>query len=389
MRTPLRPEPHQVVYLWPPIFTAQRPNVIEPIDLSQTIATAVDDRGEIAVVDGFGRPLEDLRLSVIDQCNFRCTYCMPRADFGPDYSFLPPSERLTFDQMTQLAKAFASVGVKRIRLTGGEPLLRRDIESLVERLAAIKTTTGQPMEVALTTNGTLLASKAQSLRDAGLTRVTVSLDALDDAVFRRLCDTEVSVTRVLDGIFRARLAGLEPVKVNAVIERGVNEDQILPLVKLFKGTGVVLRFIEYMDVGGATAWASNKVVTADEMRERIESVFPLVAHESQAHSTARAFSHVDGSGELGFVASVSQPFCGDCSRARVSSDGQLYTCLFATKGINLKPWLSTDVSAEQLAGEIRSQWAARVDRYSERRAASQEAGGRRRYPTVRMSLVGG
>ncbi len=315
---------------------------------------------------------------------------MPREDFGPDYAFLPPSKRLSFEQMTKLAKAFASIGVKKIRLTGGEPLLRRDLETLVERLAVLKTIDGNPMEIALTTNGTLLGSKAQALRDAGLSRVTVSLDALDDTAFRRRADTDIPVARILDGIFRARSTGLTPVKVNAVIERGVNDDQILPLVRFFKGTGVVLRFIEYMDVGGAAAWSSNKVITALEMREMVESRYPLIplVPESRA-STAANFAHADDSGEIGFIASVSQPFCGDCTRARVSSDGQLYTCLFAVEGMDLRPWLEEDTSFEQLAQSLRSRWSAREDRYSEVRAVALKSGGQRRYPTVRMSLVGG
>jgi len=353
----------------------------------EPVSGAADNR---RLVDRRGRPLEDLRLSVIDQCNFRCTYCMPRSEFGPDYEFLAPSKRLSFDQMVRISKAFASVGVRKIRLTGGEPLLRRNLESLVERLAVLKAIDGSCMEVALTTNGTLLASKAQALRDAGLSRVTVSLDALDDAAFRRIADTATPVARVLDGVFRARAVGLNPVKVNAVIERGVNDDQILPLVRLFKGTGVVLRFIEYMDVGGAAAWSSSKVLSAAEMRERVEAVYPLVPQRMASRSsTASNFAHADGSGEVGFIASVSQPFCGDCTRARVSSDGRLYMCLFALDGVDLRPWLDAGTSADALAQALRARWAMRDDRYSEDRAATLKTGRHGRYPTVRMSLVGG
>ncbi|MGE8318808.1 MAG: GTP 3',8-cyclase MoaA, partial [Comamonas sp.] len=291
------------------------------------------------LLDSAGRPLRDLRLSVIDQCNFRCTYCMPREAFGPDYPFLRADQRLSFDQMLRLATAFAQLGVRKIRLTGGEPLLRRGIEALIERLAGLTTQGGAPMEIALTTNGVLLADKARALRDAGLSRVTVSLDALDDQTFRRMTDAGVPVARVLEGIAAASAAGLAPVKVNTVVERGVNEDQVLPLVRFFKGTGVALRFIEYMDVGGAEAWASGKVVTAQELRARVEQVYPLVEEGGRDGGTAINFRHADGGGSLGFIASVSQPFCGDCSRARVSSDGQLYTCLFAAQGLDLKPWL--------------------------------------------------
>jgi cyclic pyranopterin phosphate synthase len=342
------------------------------------------------IVDELGRPLRDLRLSVIDRCNFRCTYCMPRETFDADYPFMPSSERLSFEQLSKIARAFASLGVEKIRITGGEPLLRRGIELLIERLAAITTVSGKPMEIALTTNGSLLAAKARSLRDAGLGRVTVSLDAVDDTVFRRMSDTDIPVARILGGIEAACAAGLAPVKVNAVIERGVNESQILPLVRLFKGTGVSLRFIEYMDVGGASEWSNAKVFTAQQAREVIESEFPLVAVAGRDCSdTAVNYRHADGTGEVGFIASVSAPFCGSCSRARVSADGQLYTCLFSTRGTNLLPWLSDTASVEQLADAVRSRWTRRDDRYSELRRTHRERRPQKVYPTVRMSLVGG
>lgn len=347
------------------------------------------------VADLRGRWLRDLRLSVIDRCNFRCTYCMPRETFGADYPFLASSERLSFDQMETLARSFALLGVDKIRITGGEPLLRRGVESLIERLAAIPTLGGAPMEIALTTNGTLLAAKAKALRDAGLTRVTVSLDALDDRVFRRMTDTDVPVARVLEGIAAASAAGLAPVKVNTVVERGVNDDQILPLVRYFKGTGVALRFIEYMDVGGADGWAMDRVVTADDVRRRVESVYPLVPlDDARAGSTSVNFGHADDmSSEVGFIASVSKPFCGDCTRARVSSDGRLYTCLFATQGLDIRPWLGdgtgNEASPEALADVVRAHWTRRGDNYSERRAQRPASAGKRRYPTIRMSLVGG
>jgi cyclic pyranopterin phosphate synthase len=342
------------------------------------------------VLDRLDRPLRDLRLSVIDQCNFRCTYCMPRDTFGSDYAFMPSSQRLTFEQMVKLAKAFALLGVEKIRITGGEPLLRRGLESLVEQLARLTTHRGDPMEIALTTNGSLLAAKARALRNAGLRRVTVSLDAVDEAVFRRMSDSDVSVSRVLAGIEAACTAGLAPVKVNAVIERGVNEGQILPLVRLFKGTGVAVRFIEYMDVGGAGFWANDKVVTARQVRGIVESVFPLrpVGGDEPA-GTAVSYRHADGSGEVGFIASVSHPFCGTCTRARVAADGQLYTCLFATRGTDLRPWLSEDASVEQLAEAVRTRWSSRDDRYSELRAHKRRHTPGKVYPTVRMSLVGG
>ncbi|CAN7304980.1 GTP 3',8-cyclase MoaA [Caballeronia sp. LjRoot34] len=341
-------------------------------------------------VDRLNRPLRDLRLSVIDQCNFRCTYCMPRDTFGADYPFLPSSERLSFEQIVKLAKAFALLGVEKIRITGGEPLLRRGLESLVEQLAKLTTASGKPMELALTTNGSLLAAKARSLRDAGLDRVTVSLDAVDDAVFRQMSDVDMPVSRILEGIETARAVGLAPIKVNVVIERGVNESQILPLVRLFKGSGVAVRFIEYMDVGGAGGWSNTKVITARETREIIESEFPLIPIVmGQQMGTAVNYRHTDGAGEVGFIGSVSQPFCGSCSRARVSADGQFYSCLFATHGTDLRPWLTDAASAEQLALTVHSRWIQRDDRYSELRSTQRRPGPGKLYPTVRMSLVGG
>ncbi|KVF56418.1 GTP 3',8-cyclase MoaA [Burkholderia cepacia] len=340
--------------------------------------------------DTLGRPLRDLRLSVIDQCNFRCGYCMPRESFGADYAFMPSSERLSFTQLEKIARAFTSLGIEKIRITGGEPLLRRNLEALIERLAALTTVDGKPVEIALTTNGSLLAAKARSLRDAGLSRVTVSLDALDDAMFRRMSDADVPVSRVLAGIEAAQAAGLAPVKVNAVIERGVNDDQILPLVRHFRHTGVAVRFIEYMDVGGASFWSGDKVVPAARMRALIDAHYPLVLVGEPAHdATAIRCAHIDGAGEVGFIASVSHPFCGTCSRARVSADGTLYTCLFATQGTDLRPWLDEAASSADLAAAVRDRWTHRDDRYSERRAARPARVPGKTYPTVRMSLVGG
>jgi cyclic pyranopterin phosphate synthase len=342
------------------------------------------------VLDALGRPLRDLRLSVIDQCNFRCTYCMPRDVFGADYPFLRASERLSFDQMVKVAKAFASLGVEKIRITGGEPLLRRGLETLIERLAQLTTASGKPMDIALTTNGSLLAAKARTLRDAGLRRVTVSLDALDDAVFRRMSDVDLPVARILDGIESAHAAGLAPIKVNTVIERGVNDSQILPLVRHFRGTDIALRFIEYMDVGGASAWSNATVLTAREIRAIVETEFPLVAlAEERETATAVNYRHADQSTQVGFIASISQPFCGGCSRARVSADGRLYTCLFATEGTDLKPWLADAVPVERLVETLRRRWSTRDDRYSELRAIRRKPGAGKIYPTVRMSLVGG
>lgn len=343
-----------------------------------------------SATDRLARPLRDLRLSVIDQCNFRCAYCMPREVFGADYRFLRASERLSFDQMMKMVRAFVALGVEKVRITGGEPLLRRGLESFIERLASLTSLNGQPLDIALTTNGSLLASRAHGLRDAGLRRVTVSLDALDDAVFRRMSDVDIPVARILDGIEQANAAGLAPVKVNAVIERGVNDCQILPLVRHFKETDVAVRFIEYMDVGGATGWSKSTVLIAREIRAIVESEYPLVAMDrTNDAATSVNYRHADGHGEVGFIASISEPFCGECSRARVSADGHLYTCLFATQGADLKPWLGDAVPTARLIDAIHSRWNARDDRYSELNEDRRRSGTGKRYPTVRMSLVGG
>jgi cyclic pyranopterin phosphate synthase len=340
--------------------------------------------------DGLARPLRDLRLSVIDQCNFRCTYCMPRDVFDSDYRFLKASERLSFDQMLKLVRAFVALGVEKVRITGGEPLLRRGLESFIERLARITTLSGAPLDIALTTNGSLLAARARGLRDAGLSRVTVSLDALDDAIFRRMSDVDMPVSRILEGIEKAHAVGLAPVKVNAVIERGVNDSQILPLVRQFMNTDIAVRFIEFMDVGGAAGWSNSTVLTARDMRAIVEGEFPLIAlNDSDGSATSVNYRIANGQGTVGFIASVSQPFCGKCSRARVSADGQLYTCLFATQGADLKPWLGETASSEQLIDAIHTRWHARDDHYSELNADRRRSGQRKSWPTVRMSLVGG
>ena len=277
------------------------------------------------LVDTLGRPIRDLRVSVTDRCNFRCVYCMPKEVFGREYPFMPRAELLTFEEIERLARAFAGLGVEKIRVTGGEPLVRRDLEVLVGKLAAIP-----GLDLALTTNGALLAQKAQALRDAGLRRITVSLDSLDDEVFRAMNDVDFPVERVLAGIDAALAAGLEPVKVNVVVKRGLNEDGILPLAKAFRGTGVVLRFIEYMDVGHTNGWRLDDVVPAAEIVETVAAEFPLEpVAESYRGEVANRYRYADGAGEIGVIASVTQPFCGDCTRARLSADGRLYTCLFA------------------------------------------------------------
>jgi cyclic pyranopterin phosphate synthase len=336
------------------------------------------------LLDSRGRPLKDLRLSVIDQCNFRCPYCMPKESYGPDFPFMTSSERLSFDELARLARTFVSLGVEKIRLTGGEPLLRKDLPRLIETLAAMRTPSGRELDIALTTNGSLLARQAQSLKDAGLKRITVSLDALDDKLAGRMNGVDFPVARVLEGIAAAQRLGLAPVKVNTVIERGVNESQILPLVHHFRDSGVQLRFIEYMDVGGASRWNSGQVLTADAIRAIVQQHYPLVpASAARGHDTAEVWHHADGSGSVGFIASMSHPFCGDCTRARVAADGKIYLCLFAIEGADLRPWLGAGQEAA-LADRVRTLWQARGDRYSELRGPAARA-----HRVVRMSLVGG
>jgi cyclic pyranopterin phosphate synthase len=315
---------------------------------------------------------------------------MPRDVFDANYEFLRASERLSFDQMMKLVRAFVALGVEKVRITGGEPLLRRGLESFIERLAGLNTLSGKPLDIALTTNGSLLAARARGLRDAGLSRVTVSLDALDDAIFRRMSDVDMPVARILDGIEQAQAVGLAPVKVNAVIERGVNDSQIVPLVRHFMNSDIAVRFIEFMDVGGAAGWSNSTVLTAQDMRAIVESEFELSPlYSADESSTSVNYRVANGKNTVGFIASVSQPFCGKCSRARVSADGQLYTCLFAKEGADLKPWLGDAVSNEQLIDAINTRWNARDDHYSELNADRRRSGERKRWPTVRMSLVGG
>jgi cyclic pyranopterin phosphate synthase len=330
--------------------------------------------------DRLGRPLTDLRVSVTDRCNFRCRYCMPREVFGAEYRFVPRAEILSFEEIERLAKVFAALGVRKIRLTGGEPLLRRQLEDLVARLAALP-----GLDLALTTNGSLLADKAGALAAAGLGRLTVSLDSLDEAVFARLNDTDVPVARVLEGIDAAAAVGLAPVKVNAVVRRGYNEDSVLPLVERFRGTGHVLRFVEYMDVGNVNGWRPADVVPVREIHSRIAAVHPLEAIEpAYRGEVARRWRYLDGGGEIGFIGSVTEPFCGDCTRARLSADGRLFTCLFAASGTDLRQPLRRGADDTQLAAMVAGVWAGRTDRYSELRARGDAAG-----PRIEMSYIGG
>jgi cyclic pyranopterin phosphate synthase len=332
-------------------------------------------------LDTLGRPLHDLRISVTDRCNFRCVYCMPRAVFGPDHAFLPSSEQLTFDEIERLVHVFARLGVKKVRLTGGEPLVRRELPRLVSALAAIPGI----RDLTLTTNGVLLPSQAPALKAAGLHRVTISLDADDDATFMRLNDARVPVSRVLAGIEAAEAAGLGPIKLNMVVKRGWNEHAILSMARRFRGTGRILRFIEYMDVGHSNGWRLDDVVTADEILLLISSEFPVEPMvPTAAGEVAERYRYADGAGEIGIIASVSRPFCGGCNRARLSADGQLYTCLFATSGHDLRALLRGGVDDIGLEAELRRIWAARDDRYSEIRSAETVD-----LPKVEMSYIGG
>jgi cyclic pyranopterin phosphate synthase len=336
------------------------------------------------ILDRLGRPLETLRVSITDRCNFRCVYCMPKEVFGRDYAFLERSELLTLEEVARVVGVFAGLGVRTVRLTGGEPLVRRNVEHLVELLAAIETPEGKPLELALTTNGSLLAQKAEALAAAGLSRVTVSLDSLDDEAFRAMNDVDFPVQRVLEGIDAAAAAGL-PVKVNAVVKRGANDGDVLALAEHFRASGHVLRFIEYMDVGSTNGWRLEDVVSAEEIVRRISERWPLEAvTPERPDATARRWRYLDGAGEVGVVASVTQPFCGGCSRARLSAEGRLYTCLFAARGHDLRAPLRLGASDKELAEQLRAIWTKRTDRYSELRTAETAA-----LPKVEMSYIGG
>ena len=329
-----------------------------------------------------GRPLTDLRISVIDRCNFRCPYCMPEDDYPRDHEFLSKADRLRFEEIERLARIFISLGVRKLRLTGGEPLLRRDLPELVRQLAAIP----GGADLALTTNGSLLAEKIEALRAAGLQRITLSLDALDAETFRTMSGGRGDVDTVLAAIAAAERAGFAPIKINAVVMRGVNDAHVLDLVEHFRGSGHIVRFIEYMDVGTCNEWRRDLVVPSAELRERIDARWPLVAlGPNYGGEVARRHAFADGGGEIGFISSVTEPFCGDCSRARLSADGRLYTCLFARSGHDLRGPLRAGASDAELAGLIGAVWNARDDRYSELRSGLRAEGRER----VEMYEIGG
>jgi cyclic pyranopterin phosphate synthase len=330
------------------------------------------------VLDTFGRPLRDLRISVTDRCNFRCVYCMPREVYGRDYRFLERRELLSFEEIARAARVFAGLGVQKIRITGGEPLVRRELERLIAMLAELG------LDLTLTTNASLLSQKAAALARAGLRRVTVSLDALDDDTFRAMNDADFPVARVLEGIDAAAAAGL-PVKVNCVVKRGVNDTQIVPLAEHFRAAGHTLRFIEYMDVGHTNGWRMDDVVSAAEIVGALDDAFGVEPLEpSYRGEVARRWRYRDGRGEVGVIASVTQPFCGDCTRARLSAEGRLYTCLFAVRGHDVRALLRNGASDDDLADSLRALWSVRRDRYSELRSAQTVD-----LPKVEMSYIGG
>lgn len=339
-------------------------------------------------LDRQGRRLHSLRISVTDRCNFRCPYCMPRESYGKDHRFLPHAALLSFEEITRAASAAVTLGVRKLRLTGGEPLLRKDLPTLVRQLSAIRTPEGPPPELALTTNGALLARHVHALREAGLQRVTVSLDALDQATFARMSDSHLSVDDVLAGIEAARAAGLSNIKVNMVVQKGVNDDQVLPMARHFRGTGVELRFIEFMDVGQSNHWNLAQVVPSAELRAMISAHWPLLqAKATQRDDTARRWTFADGAGSIGFISSVTQPFCGDCSRLRLSTDGRLYTCLFGTRGHDLRALLRDPaVSDTELNQRLAALWQGRDDRYSELRRPGAPASP---HAKVEMGYIGG
>lgn len=350
---------------------------------------AIPDAPTGHLADALSRPLHDLRISVTDRCNFRCVYCMPKEVFGKDYPYLPHGDLLSFEEITRVARIFIAHGVEKIRLTGGEPLLRKNLEHLVAMLRALPTVSGRPLDLTLTTNGSILARKAQALKDAGLDRVTVSLDALDDAVFKRMNDVDFAVADVLAGIEAAHAVGLGPIKVNMVVKRGSNDDQIVPMARHFKGSPVILRFIEYMDVGASNGWNMDEVVPSSEVVERISAELPLVPLAANyTGETAARWRYADGGGEVGVISSVTGAFCKDCSRMRLSTEGKLYTCLFATRGHDLRALLRAGHDDLAISGAVARLWRGRDDRYSETRTINTD-GLQRGARRVEMSYIGG
>lgn len=376
----------------PVTFTARRGDRTT----TQAAHAGFTPTGEL--LDTRARPLRDLRISVTDRCNFRCTYCMPKEVFDSNYRYLPHSALLSFEEITRLAQLYVAHGVRKIRLTGGEPLLRKNVEQLIAQLAALRTPEGEPLDITLTTNGALLSRKAQALADAGLKRVTVSLDSLDDAVFRQMNDVDFPVARVLEGLEAARAAGLGPIKVNMVVKRGTNDPHILPMARHFRGSGITLRFIEFMDVGATNQWRMEQVLPSAELLQRLQAEFALVPLQATAPGeTAERWGYAgaDGQhdpalGEVGFISSVTRAFCGGCNRARLSTEGRMYLCLFASQGHDLRALLRGGASDAAISDAIAGIWQGRSDRYSELRASlPPDSGDGPGAPRIEMSYIGG
>jgi cyclic pyranopterin phosphate synthase len=378
--------------------------------MSERIIPVVDQRSSLilpapatlqagaTLKDQLQRPLHDLRISVTDRCNFRCSYCMPKEVFHKDYPYLPHGDLLTFEEITRTAKVFVALGVRKIRLTGGEPLLRKNIEVLIAQLATLRTPDGQGLDITLTTNGSLLARKAQALKEAGLQRITVSLDGLDDAIFKQMNDVDFPVADVLSGIEAAQAAGLSHIKVNMVVKRGTNDHEILPMARHFQGSGVTLRFIEYMDVGATNGWRMDEVLPSAQVISRMQAAMPLVplaaaaaGETAQRWGYANAMGQYDPQlGEVGVISSVTQAFCRDCNRARLSTEGQLYLCLFASQGYDLRSLIRSHLSDEELVAQVAAIWQGRSDRYSELRSSlPPDVSQTPARPRVEMSYIGG
>ena len=380
-----------------PRFTAIIQNMAEkviPIRIDEGKGLAPSIGNELVTPHGQtrdtrGRVLRDLRISVTDRCNFRCTYCMPKEVFDQNYPYLAHQELLSFEEITRLTAIFSSLGVEKIRLTGGEPLLRKNLEILIEMLANIRTTDGKPLDLTLTTNGSILRKKAAALKAAGLQRLTVSLDGLNDDVFKRMNDVDFPVEDVLDGISAAQDVGFTNIKVNMVVKKGTNDHEIIAMAKHFKGSGIILRFIEFMDVGSSNGWNMEQVLPSKEVIETINAVFPIEAIDANySGEVAQRWRYLDGTGEVGVISSVTQAFCHDCTRARISTDGQLYLCLFANEGFDFKSLLRSGNSDLEIANAIMNTWAQRNDHYSEIRG-SQTANPATASRKVEMSYIGG
>ena len=364
-----------------PLFDARPPGAPQPLSL----AALSELRASANLIDPRQRRLHDLRISVTDKCNFRCTYCMPKDMFGPGYKFLPHDALLTFEEITRFSKIAAELGVEKLRLTGGEPTLRRNLPTLIEMLSQIRTPSGKALDLTLTTNGSTLVKQAKALKDAGLQRITVSLDSMDDTVFRAMNDVDFPVVNVLKGIDAALAAGLAPVKVNMVVKRGVNDHTVVEMARHFKGTGVIVRFIEFMDVGSTNGWRMDDVMASRDIVAAIHAEHALVALDAHyAGEVAERWRYADGSGEIGVISSVTQAFCNACSRARLSTDGKIYTCLFADHGVDFRSLLRDGSSDDEIAALLAGLWQVRTDRYSEIRTAETA-----KLRKVEMSYIGG